>query len=333
MTESNDSPTQPVPTAPLTPLSPASTSAVPGPGPVAPITPPEPGIAFHERVTPGRGRSTATRVGVITGSALLVLVGVAAAMGASPAPSSDPTSAVGADPSASASAPAPAASTDPNAVNPNGKTPDHAWPKGGPTFGFGGGFPGFDVGFRDITITAIDGSSLALKTEDGWTRTITVTDSTTITKGGATIGLGDLAVGDSIRFRQEKASDGSYTVTGIVVVLPTVVGQITKIDADTITVTQLGGTTATIHVDSTTTYRLAGGSGSAGSLSDLKVGMIIVAEGTQRSDGSLDAASIRGGIGKGGFRGPGFRAKPGLPDGAGPDKDGEPSPAPSSGAS
>ena len=75
---------------------------------------------------------------------------------------------------------------------------------GGPMFGFRGGFPGADVGFRDITITAIDGSSLSLKTEDGWTRTITVTDTTTITKGGATITLGDLAVGDSIRFRQEQ---------------------------------------------------------------------------------------------------------------------------------
>src|SRR4051794_37717339 len=101
MTESNDtSPTQPVPTSPLTPLTPASGSTSQD---VGPITAPDPGAAFQERVSPGHGRSTATRVGVITGSALLVLVGVAAAMGASPAPSTDPTSAVGADPSASAS--------------------------------------------------------------------------------------------------------------------------------------------------------------------------------------------------------------------------------------
>ena len=221
---------------------------------------------------------------------------------------------------------------DPNEANPNGKTPDHAGPMGGPMFGFRGGFPGADLGFRDITITAIDGSSLSLKTEDGWTRTITVTDKTTITKGGAAIALGDLAVGDSIRFRQEKASDGSYAVTAIVVVLPTVVGEITKIDGDSITVTQPGGTTATIHVDSTTIYRLAGGSG-GGSLSDLKVGMVIVAEGTQRSDGLLDASSVQGGIEKGAFRGPGFGAKPGFPDGVGPHQGAKPSPAPSSGAS
>ena len=75
-------------------------------------------------------------------------------------------------------------------------------------------------------------------------------------------------------------------MTAIVVVLPHVVGEITAIDGSTITVTQPGGTTATIHVDSDTTYAIAG---AAGSLSDLKVGAVIVAEGTQRSDGSLDA--------------------------------------------
>ncbi|MFL5710374.1 MAG: DUF5666 domain-containing protein [Chloroflexota bacterium] len=331
MTESNDtSPTQPVPTSPLTPLMPASGST---PQDVGPITAPEPAVAFHERVSPGHGRSTATRVGVITGSALLVLVGVAAAMGASPAPSTDPTSAVGAGPSASASAPAPAASADPNTANPNGKTPDQGGRKGGPLAGLRGGFPHFGVGFRDITITAINGPSVSLKTEDGWTRTITVTDSTTITKGGATIALGDLAVGDSIRFRQEKASDGTYTVTAVAVVLPTVVGEITKIEGDTITVTQPGGTTATIHVDSSTKYRLAGGSGSGGSLSDLKVGVVIAAEGTQRSDDSLDASAIRGGIEKGALRGRGFGAKPDLPGGFGPHHDQDASPAPSSGAS
>ena len=88
MTESNDtSPTQPVPTAPLTPLTPASMPIVQDLGP---ITAPKPGIAFHERVTPGRGRSTATRVGVITRSPQLVQVGVAPAKGASPNPTSDP---------------------------------------------------------------------------------------------------------------------------------------------------------------------------------------------------------------------------------------------------
>ena len=168
------------------------------------------------------------------------------------------------------------------------------WPGG---FALPGG-PGRDGamgpgGFRGVTISAIDGSNISLKTADGWTRTISVESTTTITKGGATIKVGDLKVGDEIRFAQTKAADGSYDVTAIVVVLPTVVGQVTAVDGDTIKVTQPGGTTATIHVDSDTTYRI---DGAAGSLSGVKVGAFVIAEGTQRADGSLDAAAIRSGL-------------------------------------
>jgi len=323
MTGSNDTnDTSTPPPTPLTPVSPA----LPAPG-AHPTAVPE-GVAFQERVTPIRGRSTATRVGVITGSALLVLVGVAAAMGASSSPATETAAGVGADPTAVA----PATTANPS-VGPNGIRPDHAGPMGAmPGMGFRDGIAGMGIGSHDITITAIDTSSISLATDDGWKRTITVTDATTITKGGVAIAYADLAVGDKIQFRQERATDGTYSVTAIVVVLPTVAGQISTIDGDTITITQPGGTTATIHVDANTTYRLAGG---AGSLSDLKVGSVIVAEGTQRTDGSLDAASIRGGLDPNGSRGPGFQAKPGFPDGpgGGHGQDQDASPAPSTSAS
>lgn len=283
---------------------------------LTPAAPAPEGVAFHEQVRPSRSRSTAARAGVVAGSALLVAVGVIAAMGASPSPSAatDPTSGTGADPSASA----PAASAAPGT-----KTPDR------PRQGFGGmpglrdglGMFGFGFGRSDITITAVDGSSVALKTDDGWARTVTVTDATTITKGGAKIAVGDLAVGDKIRLGQQRAADGTYSVTAIVVVLPTVVGKVTAIDGQTLTVTQPGGTTATIHVDADTTYRV---DGSTGALSDLKVGSFIVAEGSQRSDGSLDAAAVQ--VGE-------IRIGPGFPGGHGGGKAPAASPAPSSGAS
>ena len=140
MTGSNDTtPTQPV--APLTPPTPAA--PVPGP-----LVEPE-GAAFHERVATAPGRTNPTTGGGKTGSGLRVLVGGGAAVGASPSPSSDPTSAVGADPSASAQAPS--ASTAPGTTMPKTTRPDHMAGMGG--FGMRGG-PGMGVGFRDITITA-----------------------------------------------------------------------------------------------------------------------------------------------------------------------------------
>ena len=276
------------------------------------------GIEFHDRVPAPSGRSTGGRVAMVAGAILLVAVGVAAVMGAS-APS-----ATGADPSASvtpaasasvapASSPSPTASLEPRTTLPDrGAFP---WPGGVALPGGPGpaGAPGFG-GFRGVTISAINGSDISLKTVDGWTRTISVESTTTITKGGATITVGDLAVGDEIRFAQKKAADGSYDVTAIVVVLPTVVGEVTAVDGDTIKVTQPGGTSATIHVDSHTTYRI---DGATGSLSGVKVGAFLIAQGTQRADGSLDAAAIQSGL------------RPGVRGHGGPGNV-KPSPAPSS---
>jgi hypothetical protein len=270
-------------------------------------------VEFHEKVQTPIGRTRAARAGIVAAAAFLFVVGAVAAMGASPSPST------GADPAATT---APGSTTAPDST----AAPDTTKPDGD-RHGFGafgrGAFGGFGrFGFRDITITAINGSDLSLKTDDGWTRTITVTGTTTITKGGATITVDDLAVGDQIVFAQDRATDGTYTVTAIHVVLPSVVGQVTAIDGNTITVTQPGGTTATIHVDGSTTYQV---NGAAGALSDVKVGAFIAAEGTQRTDGSLDAAAVR--TGDRGVKGPGF------PGGRHGTLDPNASPAPSSGTS
>ena len=247
-------------------------------------------IEFHERVTvsgtrPG-DRSLPGRIGIVAGSALLVVIGAAAAMGASPA-----SPATGA-PAALSAAAAPEAGTF------------DAPPLGG---GFRGGGFGRGGSFFDITISAVNGSTLSLKTDDGWTRTITVASSTTITKAGKTIAVGDLAVGDQILLGQKKGSDGTYTITAIRVVLPVVAGKVTAIDGNTITVAGKGTATGTIHVDGSTTYDVNGTAGKA--LSDITVGTIVVAEGTKRSDGSLDADTIHAG-----FRGPDGKGGPGFRD-------------------
>jgi hypothetical protein len=250
-------------------------------------------IEFHEHV--GRHEvSIPVRIGIVAGSAILFVVGAVAAMGASPSPSSSTAN--------------PGANTVPG-------TPSvGTWPKAGPLGAFGFDSRGGDFrigGFRDITISEIHGSSLSLTTDDGWARIITLGSSTTITKGGQTIGIGDLKVGDQIVFGESKASGGSYTINAIKVVLPVVAGQMTAVSGDTITVTQKGGGTGTIHVDASTTYDVNGNT--SAKLSDITVDSFVVAEGTQRSDGSLDAAAVHGGSRgsrDGGWGGPRFRDGP-----------------------
>ena len=231
-------------------------------------------IEFHERVTASGGKSSArslpVRLGIVVGTAALVVVGAVAAMGASPSPSTTGSQAnllAAVVPEADIEVVAPFA--------------------GGLRGGFGPG------GFHDITISAINGSSLSLETVDGWTRTITVSDSTTLSEASETITLADLAVGDQIVFSQERQTDGSYSIIAIRVVLPTIGGEVTAIDGNTITVTGRDGTTGTIHVDGDTTYLV---NGDTGALSDISVGSFVVAQGTLRTDGSLDADAVHSGM-------------------------------------
>ena len=254
--------------------------------PVPPQTtePAQPVSTFRGR-TPGR--SSAIRAGLVAGSALVVVVGVAVAMGASPAPGSS-----GAQPSAAAG----------NPGNGNGNGRGNGFGHGGfGPFGFGPGAPAAGVpgdkadriggrAFGPITITAISGSSVSLETEDGWTRTITVTTDTAITKGGQKAALSDLEVGDTVRLGQKRNADGSWTVTALAVVLPKTAGTVTAIGSDTITITGRDGTAQTIHTTGSTTYHKGKADGTR---ADVTVGSQIVAIGERGSDGSITATSIQ----------------------------------------
>jgi hypothetical protein len=132
-------------------------------------------------------------------------------------------------------------------------------------------------GRGDVSITAVSGSKVSLTTEDGWTRTITVTTTTEITKAGATITVADLDVGDKISFRQTKNADDTYTITKITVRTPKAGGEVTAVTGSSVTVTSRDGTKTTITVNGSTTYRLGK---DAGSKADIAVGSRIAAEGT-----------------------------------------------------
>jgi hypothetical protein len=245
---------------------------------------PEPVVTTLHGRTPGR--ASAIRAGLVVGSALVVIVGAAVAMGASPAPGSSG----GAQPSAAAGA-----QGDGNR-NGNGFGRPFWFGAGGPAAGLPGDLgngKGDRVGgraFGPITITAIAGSSVSLKTEDGWTRTITVTADTSITRGGEKAALSDLKVGDTIRLGQKRNSDGSWTVTAIAVVLPTTAGTVTAVGADTITITGRDGTSQTVRTTGSTTYHLGKADGTR---ADVKVGTMIVAVGDRGADGSLTATGVR----------------------------------------
>jgi hypothetical protein len=147
---------------------------------------------------------------------------------------------------------------------------------------------GVAAGAEAITITAIDGSKLSLKTGDGWTRTIDATGAT-VTSGGQPIALSGLKVGDAITFRESRQSDGTYKVTAIAVVAPTANGAVTAIGSSSITINEPGGTSRTLGITNATTYSQGG---TTVSKTAIVVGDRIVAKGTVDSSGDFTATSV-----------------------------------------
>jgi hypothetical protein len=227
-------------------------------------TDPAEGTAFSGQT----GRPSRRRVGLVLAGATILIIGAAAtSLAASPPPSSSGA------PSSGGSQIVPGAP---------GNDPANA-----PDFGRFGR-PGF--GFREITIASISGNDITLKTDDGWTRTVTITDSVQLTKGGQTIQASDLKVGDQVRFRQTRNDDGTYTVTALAVVVPTIEGKASDITSNGFKVTTRDGSVWTVTVNGSTVYRFGQ---TTGSLSDVKDGQRVAVAGTVPADNQMSASSVR----------------------------------------
>jgi len=274
MTESHDrDPSAELPIAePLRPPG-AGTAPMADPAPaptLAPVASSGDGVAFSTR-NAGPGK---LRAGVVAGAAVALAVGaVATSLAASPTPTT----------------PAPTVTTGQGTSQVGGGPLTIAAPGvglGDPSdFGRKG-----DHGFRDITIASISGSDVTLKTDDGWSRTVTVTDSVALTKGGQTIALADLAVGDQVRLEQTRNADGTYTVTGLAIVVPSVRGTVSDVTSSGFKVTTRDGSVWTITVDGSTVYQFGRADGS---LSDVSPGAIVGVQGESAGDNALKALSVR----------------------------------------
>ena len=227
-------------------------------------TDPAEGTAFSGSTgTPSR-----RRVGLVLAGASVLIIGAAAtSFAASPAPGSS-------------NAPSSGGSQTMPVAPGNG-------PANAPDFGpFGR--PG--IGFRQITIASISGNDVTLKTDDGWTRTITITDRVKLTKGGQTILVSDLKVGDQVRFRQTRNDDGTYTVTALAVVVPTIEGKASDITSSGFKVTTRDGSVWTVTVNGSTVYQFGQ---ATGSLSDVKDGQQVLVAGAVPADNQMTASSVR----------------------------------------
>ncbi len=230
---------------------------------------------------PSRRVLDLVRIGVVVGACLALALSAVVVLGASPAPTGP-----GADSKASAAP---------------GKADHRTGFLGGwlglrEFFGGGGqGLAGQRGGFgatvgRSITIDSIDGSKIGLKTDDGWTRTITVGSDTKIDKDGKAATVADLKAGDRVILRQQRNADGTYTVTGLSVYLPVVAGSVSAIDGNDMTVKLRDGSTRTVTLTGSTTFKLGP---TDGKKSDLKVDSVVIVSGTEGPGDAFSASTVR----------------------------------------
>lgn len=144
-----------------------------------------------------------------------------------------------------------------------------------------------------LKVVSVSGSQIVAEGPNSQKVTIKVSSSTTYVRAGQKVSASAVVVGDTIGVMGTRNSDGTITASQVMVALPGYHGTITAISGDTITVKDARtGTTHKIEVNSSTKYASGPRSSSTLSLSTLKVGDNIHAEGTLSSNGTLTASLV-----------------------------------------
>ena len=149
---------------------------------------------------------------------------------------------------------------------------------GAPSF-FGGGFCGGETG----TVTKISGSTLTLRSLAG-TVTVTTSSSTTYSREDAKVKLSAIKVGDVVAVRGKRTgtsptATSPIAATAITIEVPSTSGRVQSVSGDTVTLVTADGQLETVNVSSSTAYH--GVRGATASLSSIKAGVYITAQGTQ----------------------------------------------------
>ncbi len=137
-------------------------------------------------------------------------------------------------------------------------------------------------------VTAVTGTSVTVESLSGLTTTFALTPTTTYREGDSPTSIGSLVVGD--RIHVAVSATAPQTATAVTIELAELMGVVTGVNANTVSIRSDQGFTRTIIVSPTTTYREGG---SSTTLSSVAVGSRIEAQGTIDANGvSLDALNV-----------------------------------------
>jgi hypothetical protein len=148
-------------------------------------------------------------------------------------------------------------------------------------------------------VSAVSTISITITDPRGTASTYPVTTATTVTKNEQSATLADVLIGDNV---QIAVSSTDPTLASTVDIVPaSVVGKVSAINGDVLTIAGPNATTGSVVVGSATTYLKGDASASLG---DISIGTVIFAQGTFGSSATIvDATTV--GIGQPGPGGPG----------------------------
>ena len=155
------------------------------------------------------------------------------------------------------------------------------------------------------TVSDVSSSGFKVTGRGGAVWTITVNATTDYQFGTGEGSLADVTNGTTVMVQGTSSGDNALTALTVRVKPDRAVGTVKAKTADTITITKRDGSTVTVHVDSDTTYRVAGVENA--DLGDVAVDMAVGVSGRERADGSIDASAVAAGNGRGFKRGGGLR--------------------------
>jgi hypothetical protein len=156
----------------------------------------------------------------------------------------------------------------------------------------------------DGTVNDVASDTFTVKQPDGTTRIVSVDSNTTYTLGKDAATKADLKSGLQVDVEGTATGD-TFTASAVHIVPSVLAGTVTAKTAGELTISKRDGSTATITVDSSTTWSVVGVTNPT--IADVKVGDMVFAEGTLAADGSLTATNVVAGTkgtwegGPGGF--------------------------------
>jgi hypothetical protein len=162
-------------------------------------------------------------------------------------------------------------------------------------------------------ITAVNGAQLTVVGFDGSSRLVTTDGSTKVDRVGNAAAVSDLTVGTAIVATGNLQSDHSLLALRVSIQLPSVVGKVTAVNGNSITIDDgnIEGPAPTVVTSNSTVYG-AKDSTSTASAASVMVGSYIVATGAESTDGTTlnavrvtvlpaDAQGVGGKVQVGGF--------------------------------